>query len=250
MALVTDGNISTIDDLRALDSAILDTSRIEGIDLAQKLQLANEAIQLELAVFLLRATSQNNGTGPGVDLSNVLVTTPLRRWHSLRTLVEVYSDAYNSQFNDRYLGKWKHYAKLTRETSDLLFDYGVGVSRHPVPQPPAPVVEPGGEGAPAGQYYVRTAWRNQLGTNGALSPPVVFTAANGERMSVNPGPAPAGVTGFDVFAGSEQDQLTRQTPAGAALGTAWLQPAAALINGTSPGAGQKPDYYIRRSRSL
>ena len=35
MALVMDGMISTVEDLRALDSAILETSTGEGIDLSK-----------------------------------------------------------------------------------------------------------------------------------------------------------------------------------------------------------------------
>ena len=72
MALVMDGSISTVEDLRALDSAILDTSIGENIDLNNKLQVAEDAVQLELAVFLLRAANQNGVSGPGVDLGNVV----------------------------------------------------------------------------------------------------------------------------------------------------------------------------------
>ena len=249
MALVMDGSISTVEDLRALDSAILDTSIGENIDLTNKLQVAEDAVQLELAVFLLRAANQNGVSGPGVDLGNVVVTNPLRRWHSLRTLVEVYSDAYNSQFNDRYLGKWKHYSKLTRETSDLLFDYGVGVVGNPVPRAPKPSLTEGAAGGPVTQYHVRIAWRGRLGATGALSDPSVYSATNGELIYVAADPAPADVIGFHVYAGEAPESLTRQNSAPVAAGQIWAMPPSGLTLGAPFTAGQKPDHYIRRNRA-
>lgn len=249
MALVMDGTISTIEDLRALDSAILDASVGEHIDLTQKLRVADEAIHLELAVFLLRAGNQNGVSGPGVDLSNVVVTAPLRRWHSLRTLAEFYSDAYNSQFNDRYLGKWKHYSKLTRETADLLFDYGVGAVNYPVPRAPKPLIEAGGAGGPVTQYYVRVAWRGRQGDNGAQSELAVFPALNGERLAVSAGAPPNSVTGFDVYAGESEDELTQQNTSTVLAGGTWSMPVNGLIQGSAAPPDRRPDYYIRRSRT-
>ncbi len=249
MALVLDGTISTVEDLRSLDSAILETSTGEGIDLTKKLQVAEEAVQLELAVFLLRATNQNGVSGPGVDLGNVLVTKPLRRWHSLRTLVEVYSDAYNSQFNDRYLGKWKHYLKLSRETSDLLFDYGVGIAGNPIPRAPKPVVVQAGTGGPVTEYVVRIAWHGRYGATGSPSPPTVYPAPNGELIAVSAGNGPADVIGFDVFAGESEADPTRQNPSVIPLGQTWTMPISGLVGGAAPAAEQQPDRYIRRNRS-
>lgn len=249
MALVMDGSISTVEDLRALDSAILDTSLGENIDLIKKLQVAEDAVQLELAVFLLRAANQNGVSGPGIDLSNVVVTNPLRRWHTLRTLVEVYSDAYNSQFNDRYLGKWKHYSKLTRETSDLLFEYGVGIVQNPVPRAPKPIVTEGALGGPVTQYFVRIAWRGATGTTGALSEPAVFPAPNGELMYVGSGPAPAGVTGFHVYLGETAESATLQNGTPILPGQLWVMPVGGLVPRQVPASEQRPDYYIRRNRT-
>jgi len=249
VALVTDGMISTLEDLLALDSAILETSVCEKIDLSKKLRVAEQTVQLELAVFLLRAQNQNGSSGPGVDLGNVVVTNPLRRWHALRTLSEFYSDAYNSQFNDRYLGKWKHYSKLTRETSDLLFDYGVGITGDPVPRPSKPKVEAVGAGGLVTQYYVQTAWRGRLGAAGALSEMVVFSSPNGELLAVEAGSAPAGVTGFLVYVGEAPDALTLQTAVAVATGGTWFLPVSGLVDGAAPPDDQRPDYYVRRNRT-
>ena len=51
---------------------------------------------MELAELLQRAS--------GFDLSHVVVTPPVRLWHTYRTLENVYREAYNSQLNDRYAG--------------------------------------------------------------------------------------------------------------------------------------------------
>lgn len=249
MALVLDGTISTVEDLRALDSAILETSTGEGIDLTRKLRVAEEAVQLELAVFLLRAANQNGVSGPGVDLGSVLVTNPLRRWHSLRTLVEVYSDAYNSQFNDRYLGKWKHYLKLTRETSDLLFDYGVGIASNPIPRAPRPMVAEAGTGGPVTEYVVRIVWRGRYGTAGSASEATVFPAPNGEVIAVSAEPAPSAAIGFDVLAGESEAALTVQNSSVIAVGQTWTMPTSGLVGGPAPASEQQPSHYIRRNRT-
>jgi len=178
------------------------------------------------------------------------VTNPLRRWHTLRALVEVYSDAYNSQFHDRYLGKWKHYSKLTRETSDLLFDYGVGVVTNPIARAPKPVVAESTVGGPVAQYYFRIAWRGRDGSNGALSEASVFPAPNGELAMVSAsGPAPPDVVGFDVFAGEDDSQVSRQNATVVPIGGVWTMPSSGLTAGPPAPGGQKPDYYIRRSRT-
>lgn len=250
MALVMDGMISTVDDLRALDSAVLETSTGENIDLNKKLQVAQDAVHLELSVFLLRARNNNGVTGPGVDLSNVVATSALRRWHSLRTLAELYSDAYNAQFNDRYLGKWRHYAKQARETADLLFEYGVGLANVAIPRAAKPEVEGAGTGGAISGYYVRTAWRTAQGVSGAASELAALAATNGELLIVRAGVAPAGAVGFDVYVGLAEDKLARQNASPVAAGQAWSMPPQGLVAGPPPPEGQQPDYYVRRNRTL
>lgn len=250
MALVMDGMISTVDDLRALDSAVLETSTGEGIDLNKKLQVAQDAVHLELSVFLLRARNNNGVTGPGVDLSNVVVTSALRRWHSLRTLAEVYSDAYNAQFNDRYLGKWRHFAKMARETSDLLFEYGVGMANAAVPRAAKPELDGAGSGGSISGYFVRTAWRTAQGATGAPSELAAYMASNGEWLIVRAGAVPAGVTAFDVYCGLAEDKLAKQNASPVPAGQAWPMPVQGLVAGPPPPAGQQPDYYVRRNRTL
>ncbi len=110
MALFTDGPASTIEDLAAQDSQILDVASVEGIDLTRKLALAQEAAAMDLEAALggRGSTSWQFGLRlalPRPTLENIVVTPALRLWHTYRTLEMVYGDAYYSQLNDRYAKK-------------------------------------------------------------------------------------------------------------------------------------------------
>jgi len=248
MALFTDGPAASIEDLQALDSAIFETSRTENISLPGKLEVARQAIELDLSVFLLR-TTRLESAGDG-DIRRVVVTPGLRRWHALRTLAEVYGDAYNSQLNDRYLGKWKSFRELAKETSEVLMELGVGLLRNPVPKPiPPTVTRKAGPGI-AGTYTVRVGWRNHFGDAGAISDAVVFEAGEGDVPEVRVEPIPAGCTGWDVYVGTSPDNTTRQNESPIAPGVPWSLPGSAVIPGASPSPGQAPEYFIRRRRTF
>jgi hypothetical protein len=91
MALFTDGPVSTIEDLRAYDSQIGDIASMEGIDVQQKLALAQEDLSIELE----RLLDGRHG------LEKVVQTPPLKLWHAYRSLELVYRDAYFTHLNDR-----------------------------------------------------------------------------------------------------------------------------------------------------
>src|ERR1043165_654432 len=120
MALFTDGSISTLDQLAEQDSAVLDVASTEGIDASAKLMLAQQELGVELTAAFSRCTPAHTvssmswpGMGSTVrgvlQLSNTAITSPLRLWHTYRTLAMIYRDAYSNQLNDRYLGKWNAY---------------------------------------------------------------------------------------------------------------------------------------------
>src|SRR6476620_7194390 len=134
MALFTDGPASTIEDLTAQDSQVLNIASSEGIDLTVKLGLAQEAVGMELEELLKRAS--------GFDLSHVVVTTPVRLWHTYRTLENVYGDAYNNQLNDRYAGKRDQFRELSKWAYDRLVQAGIGIALQPVPRAATPKVSP------------------------------------------------------------------------------------------------------------
>src|SRR5664279_3386892 len=107
MALFIDGPVSSVDDLAAQDSQLLDVANVEGIDVTQKLALAQDELALELNALLTRLgyTGQFFWLAPQPDIGSVVVTPALKLWHTFCSLEMVYSEAYNSQLNDRYAGK-------------------------------------------------------------------------------------------------------------------------------------------------
>jgi hypothetical protein len=251
MALLTDEPVSRLEDLQAMDSTILETAKHEGIGLDGKLRIATEHVQMEIAAFLLRTQAASvipGGTG-NYDLSRVVVTPALHRWHVLRTLVEVYSDAYNSQLNDRYLGKWKHFSVLATEVSELLFELGVGLVSMPIPRAAVPVVTNAGGNGPVEAYVVQVGWRSTQGSAGALSDAVVYRS-DGELFQVSTGTAPAGASGWDVYVGTAGGEMTRQNGTPLGVNQGWLLPETGLVNGAAPTNGQTPEYHVRRSRAF
>ncbi len=250
MALLTDGMISGLEDLQAYDSSLLETSRNEGIELGAKLAAAELAVQLEIAAFLkrVRPESISNGPNEDYDLSHVVVTPALRRWHSLETLAEIYGDAYHSQLNDRYEGRWRHFTKQARDAADTLYELGVGIVANPIPRVAKPALTATGSGGASTTYTVRVAWRNAAGESGAASKPATLDASNGQLFEVDAGSAPAGVMGFDVYAGGEGAVPERQNSAPIAAGQVWSLPSSGVVPGVAAGEGQIPDYLVRRDR--
>ncbi|MBL8292388.1 MAG: hypothetical protein JNN08_11160 [Bryobacterales bacterium] len=246
MALLIDGPASTIEDLQAVDSSILETARNENISVTAKLDVARQAIELELSVFLLR--TGNLGFGGDRDLRRVVVTPGLRRWHVLRTLAEVYGDAYSSQLNDRYLGKWKSFKEMARETAELLMELGVGLVDNPVIKASMPTVSAAPGAGAGGVYAVRVAWRNSMGQSGAASDAVVVEMAPGEVPSVEVGAMPGECTGWDVYLGDSVNQTMRQNESPLAPGSSWTLPVDGTVPGPSAPSGQSPEYFVRKRR--
>ena len=145
MALFTDGSISTLADLRAYEHTIVEAAHIEGIDISEKLSLAQREIGLAITGFLLRRHSE---IGPHRRLENVVVTEPMAHAHVLHTIALVYRDAYGTQLNDRYASKWREYRSLAEQALRGLFDIGIGLVSAPVPQASTPAIGSAPGGAP------------------------------------------------------------------------------------------------------
>src|SRR5574338_279857 len=125
MALFTDGTMATVSDLRLYEHSILEVGQTESIDLAEKLTLSQREISIEITAFLLK---KGVALPLGHELSNVIATDPLIHWHAVHTLAICYRDAYNSQLNDRYKGKWEEFARLAGRAQRLAFDIGIGIT--------------------------------------------------------------------------------------------------------------------------
>jgi hypothetical protein len=235
MALFTDGPASTIEDLTAQDSQVLNIAASEGIDLTVKLRLTNEMVGMDLEELLRRAS--------GFDLSHVVVTSPVRLWHTYRTLENVYRDAYNNQLNDRYAGKRDQFRELSKWAYDRLVQAGIGIALQPVPRAATPDVRQTLGGVlPDGLYYVTMAWINSAGDSGVCANPGTILVT-GSGFRVEPQAAPAGVAGWNVFVGMDQEAMWRQNAEGIAPDAPWIQSGGWLSEGVVAGKGQNANYF-------
>ncbi len=243
MALLTDGTISSLEDLRGYESSIYELATTEKIDLTRKLELAQQELAIELSAKMFRDS-------PG-DLYKVVVTPALKLWHIFHSLALVYRDSYHSQLNDRYEKKWKEYERLAKWAYDNLLKLGVGMVDTPVPKAQPPEVElQAGESAP-GTYWLRISWVGVSGPEGCPSDLKVVEVVEGLIPTVATPVAPPGVAGWNLYAsyGGETTRLQNSYPLG--LTERWVMPASGLReDGKVAGDGQAPSYYIRPERLL
>ena len=256
MALFTDGPPSSIEDLTAQDSQLLDVASVEGIDVTRKLALAQDELALELDALLTRSSyvDQLSWLAPQPDLGSVVVTPALRLWHTFRSLEMVYSDAYNCQLNDRYAGKRDQFHSRAKWAYDTLVEAGIGVASVPVPRAAMPVLTAAPAPAPGiplpnETYYATMAWVNSAGEDGACALPETI-AISGSSLLVQTGGVPPGTAaGWNVYVGAGPDSMALQNRVPIAIGQTWLQPAP-LAAGRPPGPGQRPNYLKPVPRSI
>lgn len=243
MALFTDGSISEIDDLRALDSQLLDVSHSESIDLSRKLALAQEELGVDIRTMLARMTFVDRPLwlAPEPDLGSVVVTAALKLWHEYRTLEMVYKDAYNSQLNDRYAGKRDQFHQMADWAAEKLVQIGIGIASNPVPKAATPFVTAIPGTVPDGGYYVSMAWVNEAGEEGASALPAFLSIA-GTGLQAESGSPPAGVAGWNVFIGDAPESMALQNSIAIPIGQVWRQLDALSTGGRPPGTGQEPTY--------
>ncbi len=263
MALFTDGAPADIAYLRTYDSTIDQVASDEGIDLDVKLAVAAEEIGEEIFAFLLLQgppdTSRGNWGGmPSMvtgqsrrrqmGLSDVVVTTPVRRWHALATLAAVYRDAYNSQLNDRYAGRWNTYEQLAKEAGERAFEIGIGIVSLPTAKANPPQVIPTTtDPVVRADYWVQATWINDAGAEGAPSDPVSISLGAGDLLRI--ATPPPGITGWNIYVGADRDSVQAQNPAPMDVAAAWVM-SASLAAGAAPGNGQMPDYFVAERQFL
>lgn len=251
MALFTDGVISELEDLRDYESAVFTVANSESMNLTKKLALAQQEIEVEITAFLLQRSEE---TAAGFvtsrpDLTTVVVTPSLRQWHTFHTLTLVYRDAYNSHFNDRYLGKWKEYERLARWAEARSFETGIGILKDPIGKASPPKLSTVEGGLPATTYWVRVAWTGASGEGGASEPSVLTTPAN-SQLAAEVSEAPANASGWNVYVGTSAVEVRLQNTAPLELLASWTMPESGLQHGRLAGDGQTPDYYLTRKRTL
>lgn len=243
MALFTDGTISTLEDLRAYESAIFDVANIERIDLSKKQLLAQEELETELNSLLRQQ-------GEEIELTQVVVTTPLRQWHVFRSLALTYRDAYNSHLNDRYQGKWQEYERLSGWAQKKLLETGLGIVVTPIPKATRPEVRATAGGLAAGTYWVQVAWTGDKGDEGCASDPTNLAVEAGSGLAVSAGSAPENVRGWNVYVGLRAEDTRRQNGQPILPGVEWQTPERGLVEGVPAGTGQAPDFFLTKRRVL
>lgn len=247
MALFTDGDVSSIEDLRGYDTQLLEVANIEGIDVTRKLKLAQEEIATEVETLLARRNGwcTLNATPAA---GNVVVTAPLKLWHTYLALELVYRDAYGSQLNDRYAGKRDEYRGMAKWAYEKLIQTGLGIATEPVPRASSCSVQQWTGGLADATYYVAVSWTNAAGGEGASSIPAAV-AVSGSSFAVQVADAPANVKGWNIYAGAGPEALTRQNGAPLALEEKWVQPDTMSTGGTAAD-GQSPDYLLPVPRTI
>src|SRR5690242_3768002 len=252
MALFTDAPISTLDHIAAQDSGALDVASTEGIDATTKLSLAQDEVGIEIVAAASRSPFSQAAPSvwwPGMvlttalQLSSIVVTPPLRLWHTFHTLELLYRDAYNNQLNDRYLGKWRAYTDLSKWASSLLMQTGVGLVSDPIAIAQRPQVDITTGSFQSATYFVQAAWINSRGEEGMASAVASASALDQTSIRVTAQNAPANATGWNIFAGLSIDAITLQNSEPISIGEPWLLPVSGLVSGSSPGTGQAPTYY-------
>jgi hypothetical protein len=241
MALLLDGELSSPEDLRAYDGSVLEMAAMEGVDLKSKADIAQRQIEIEVSALLRRE-------GCGV-LEQVVATPALRQWHALLTLEAAYRDAYFSQLNDRFGGRWKAHAKEATGARRFVMEDGVGLVSRPLPRPRRMRirVEPGPT-APA-TYWLSVSWVRG-NTESAPSEREVVSATFPHWLMMEALDAPADATGWRVYAGSSPDVLKLQTIEPMALEHQWTMPPIGIAEGPRPSGGQAPDSYCAPQQLL
>jgi len=251
MALFTDGPLSGMEDLTGQDTQLQNVANVEGIDVTQKLALAQEELGLELETLLdsLKRAEQAFWLAPRATIRNVVATPALRLWHIFRTLEMVYRDAYSNQLNDRYAAKRDQFKERSNWAYEKLVLLGIGIAWSPVPRAIEPQVLSAQGNLPDGTYYVSVTWTNNKGEEGSSSEATTITTA-ASTLLVQPTSPPKCATGWNVYVGTDPGAMSLQNGAPISVAQTWLQPATISPLGRPPGSGQPPTYMMPMPRMI
>ena len=241
MALLIDGEISSINDLLKYESSTLDVANTEGIDLVSKLEVAETEVRLELEAFLRRDYWY-------WKVENVVVTDALRIWHIYSTLAAAFRDAYHTQLNDRYKARWKTFENLAAGAKRTLFDVGIGVATNPLRRPDRPVLSQVVGTQAAAMWCGRITWVTANGVESAASAIASLTTEPGSALVAAAPRSPDQAAGFNIYVGLTQDGITLQNETPIGTDSTWTMPGGGLSVGVTPPNGQPPDRYLLRLR--
>ena len=250
MALFTDPDVVTLDDLLQFEGSLVQVSSTHSIDVQTKIRLATDEIGDKLMLNLLRAGQSDpqwlNRTRIG--LSTVVVTPSLYRWLCFDSLARVYAEAYNVQLNTRFQGKWNEYQKQSDAAGEFCLTSGIGVVLSPLPKPVIPTISTGVGIFQAPSIFVQTTWADRLSNESAPSPinGVILNGSASIQVSMDEisSLAPTNAVGWNVYANTAQGGLGLQNSSPIAIGSLWQMPNTGLISGVNPRSGQMPDITV------
>src|SRR5438128_495858 len=171
MALFTDSDVVTLDDLLQFESSLIQISSTHGIDVETKIRLAVDEIGDKILLCLLQAGAPGQWTGKAeLGLGNVVVSSPLYRWICFNSLARVYAEAYNVQLNTRFQGKWTEYQQQASQASNLVMASGIGVVAQPLPKPGLPIIAVSQGTITAPAVFAQVSWTGNRGQESAPSP--------------------------------------------------------------------------------
>src|SRR4051794_36137075 len=255
MALFTDSDVVTLDDLLKFESSLIQVSSTHAIDVETKIRLAVDEIGDKILLCFLQAGALGQWMGTTeLALGNVVVSSPLHRWICFNSLARVYAQAYNVQLNTRFQGKWTEYQQQANQASNLVMASGIGVVSNPLPKPGLPTISVSQGTIPAPAIFVQVSWTGNQNQESAPSPiaGAVLNGAAGVQIVVSElgTDLPQNASGWNVYAGTVQEQLALQTETPLSLDQPWQMPASGVTRGRKPGAGQNADFNIAFSKRL
>lgn len=247
MALFTDAEVIRVEDLRKHESGIETVANAEGLELAQKIELAGARVAAQLRRMLRdpRAASEVPTSGTqGLGLDVVVVTEELRHWLAEESLLAVYQDLSARRSSKRYSSRAGALDATSRSAKRTLEASGVGIVRDPIPRAARPLLSSiAGTVGPAVLFFSVALSKGQ--SEGAPSPAAAHSLGSGTSVEISSPEGPAAMDGYHVYAGTESADLERQTATPVPIGTAWQLPDSGLVGGAKAKSGQSPDYFFR-----
>jgi len=250
MALFSDPEVITLDDLLPFENSLIEISSTHGIDVETKIAMALSAVGDRLMLRLLRAGAADpqNGQRRSLGLSTVVVTTVLARWLCFEALSRIYAEAYNLQLNTRFQGKWTEYKQQAAEAADLVFSGGIGIVTTPLARPAKPIFGNLSAILPEQAVYMQAAWVDATGAESAPSP-INACILNGSQglsvgMDLSQSPVPATAIGWNIYANNTPTHLSRQNNLPIVITDSWSLPLTGLSIGMRPSGGQEPVTFI------
>jgi hypothetical protein len=258
MALFTDTNIISLDDLLQYESTLVQIASSHGIDVNTKIGLAASAIGNKLMLWLLNVGMSDPQwiSRRLLGLSTVVVTPSLRRWLCVESLSQFFAEAYNIQLNSRFQGQVSEYRQRAGEAANSTLQSGVGIVYKPLSQPGLPLVTVTAGTLPAQALFVQTVWTDALGNESAASPVngMVLPANSAVAVAMGQGSLPQSAVGWNVYISSTSAGLTLQNMVPIAIGASWSLPSTGVSNSsglaTTQNLGQGPDFYITISKQI